>query len=112
MTTEVDIAWMAGLFEGEGNIDWSTKSRSCNLRIAMTDLDIIEKFQKLSECGTIKSYRPAKGASREVFLWRVCHRNHVSRLLKLMLPHFSSRKREKTILTLERLSLIKDRKTS
>jgi hypothetical protein len=41
MSEELDIAWAAGLFEGEGTIVDSTGS--VQLRVKMTDLDVLEK---------------------------------------------------------------------
>lgn len=42
-----DIYWLAGLFDGEASFYWSPSSRSCQIQLAMTDEDIIQKVCKL-----------------------------------------------------------------
>lgn len=42
MPSEVEYAWLAGLFEGEGYIAFS-KGRPKRLTIEMTDLDILQR---------------------------------------------------------------------
>ena len=51
--TLVDIAWSAGLFEGEGYIGFLSKSGSPRLSISMTDLDVLEKFKAITGHGVI-----------------------------------------------------------
>ncbi len=59
----IDIAWLAGLVEGEGNIAFN--GRSCTIRIKMGDRDIIERAAELL---TGKVY-PAKVAPGNKPMW-------------------------------------------
>lgn len=43
--TPIDIAWLAGLIEGEGNI--SVNGRSITIRVKMTDQDVIARASEL-----------------------------------------------------------------
>jgi hypothetical protein len=43
--TDIDIAWLAGLVEGEGNI--SINGRSFTIRVKMTDRDVVERAADL-----------------------------------------------------------------
>ena len=45
MITTIEIAWVAGILEGEGT--FCMNNNSPRLAIAMTDLDVVEKFCKI-----------------------------------------------------------------
>jgi hypothetical protein len=55
------IAWAAGLFEGEGTIVDSTGS--VQLRVKMTDLDVLERLLDVFGVGDI--YGPYESGSRD-----------------------------------------------
>lgn len=65
MTRLADVAWAAGLFEGEGC--WIARppgnSFSCSARLAMKDEDIVRRFRDVVGFGSVgqKTYEP--------FLW-------------------------------------------
>ena len=44
MISMMDIAWVAGIVEGEGCIVVSPKSRSLRLSVEMTDLDVLQRL--------------------------------------------------------------------
>jgi hypothetical protein len=46
---ELDIAWAAGLFEGEGSVYFSRKRNAAHLAISMTDREPLEKFAQIFE---------------------------------------------------------------
>jgi hypothetical protein len=52
MTDAVEIAWLAGIFEGEGSvgISWPTRTNRpyVQARIGMTDLDVLEHVQRVA----------------------------------------------------------------
>ncbi len=57
--TRENMAWMAGLFEGEGYIGWrrsAEKGPHLGLRLGMTDEDVVQRFADLSIVG--KMYGP------------------------------------------------------
>jgi len=70
MTDEIQIAWAAGLFEGEGCISKMTDRRSkdnligIQLILSMSDRDVVEQFHSIVKvgniCETIPSYPNAK----------------------------------------------------
>lgn len=39
------VAWAAGLYEGEGNIYLDHRRRTVNMRIQMTDEDVVRRMQ-------------------------------------------------------------------
>lgn len=55
--TPIDIAWFAGIYEGEG---YSTKGSSLRLTIGMTDRDIVARAAKIMGTPITKPYiRPS-----------------------------------------------------
>lgn len=49
-----DIAWAAGLFEGEGSITFNDQPRSMpKLALMTTDRDVVERFLDVVGCGAI-----------------------------------------------------------
>jgi|SRR6266850_540595 len=48
----IDLAWIAGILEGEGHFRLGTTSP--NISLQMSDLDIIEKFRNLTKTNNVK----------------------------------------------------------
>jgi hypothetical protein len=63
----IDIAWLAGLVEGEGNI--GINGRSLTIRIKMTDRDVIERAATLLE-GKLYPVAP-RGGRQAIWLTQV-----------------------------------------
>jgi intein/homing endonuclease len=57
----VDVAWMAGLWEGEGYIVFTGKEGSLKIGVGMTDEDVIQKFARLYGRGGVYLTRSKKG---------------------------------------------------
>ena len=92
--TSTDIAWAAGLFEGEGWISFRRKKP--NLRcigIEMTDEDVMERFMKVVNYGRLihKLYVSGKTAYR----WQTSKHTVVAHVLKLFLPYLGTRRSER-----------------
>ena len=47
MPTMTEIAWLAGIVEGEGCVVVSPKAKTLRLSIEMTDLDVLQKAQRI-----------------------------------------------------------------
>lgn len=64
--TVADIAWGAGLVEGEGYFSFNGPyRRTPMLGLGMTDRDVVEKFQKLfAPTNTIYTYAPPEGCKQ------------------------------------------------
>ncbi len=97
--TTTDIAWGAGLFEGEGYLSLNGSSsitpRTPLLGIGMTDEDVIRKFRDLFVPGVhIYEYQPKNAAYKRSYQIKVVGKRAVG----LMLTFFSflgSRRRER-----------------
>lgn len=52
--SNVDAAWAAGIYEGEGSlVKDKRKTSTYKLTIKMTDLDVLERFQSIFNLGSI-----------------------------------------------------------
>ena len=100
------IAYAAGLFDGEGNINYAQyKCKKPNgkiylkwnvaMEIAMTDLDCIKNFYEIVKTGSIHFKGKAKGSlnKKDQWRWRCSHQKALT-LAKLFIPYAVS-KREK-----------------
>ena len=90
MNSDTQIAWAAGIFEGEGCITRTHTSMGM-LQLRMTDLDVVQKFVDIMGYGNIVQ-EPTLPSGKDVWCWRVGKRNQVYRMLELLLPHLMSRR--------------------
>lgn len=110
----MDIAWAAGLFEGEGSITaraYQTKKYGLTHQIAMelvtSDLDVIEKFIRIVGCGTVNPYNKGiKGTlphHKQCYCWGLTQRSEIRRLMDLFIPHMGMRRCMKMRDSLEKM---------
>lgn len=106
---EGEVAWFTGLFEGEGNISFAHK-HSVQLRLAMTDLDVIERVHKMTDCGSIIEMPPPKAHPRwkVKYRWVATHKQDVVPLLTAMIPLLGERRQARAIEALGRLEKCQD----
>lgn len=98
--SDTEAAWLAGLFEGEGNIQY--RGNSVRLTIQMTDQDVITKVCDLTHGRKPRAYNRAD-YDKTTWYWSVGWRPDVEELLLSMLPWFGARRRAKALGALERL---------
>ena len=107
-TSNVEIAWAAGLFEGEG---WAgfyktpgrtrkdgTKSRPegyfyPKLAMSMTDLDVLQKFQSIVGGGITGPY--TNGHNKPIWYWRETKPENAKRTARLLYPYLCGRRQER-----------------
>ncbi|GGJ45308.1 LAGLIDADG family homing endonuclease [Deinococcus roseus] len=106
--TEIEIAWLAGLLEGEGSFMEAPPSspNSPRLVVSMTDLDVIEKVASLFGTRYIKNDR------RNPERWKTCYVVKLSgtpamQMMKLVHPHMGERRRKKIEEILEKYASVK-----
>jgi hypothetical protein len=101
MASDEDLAWFAGLFEGEGCINIcyrpnpSKKSRKpyylmTRLAIKMTDLDTLEKVHSLFGGGLVPTKVPA--GRKPCWTWTLGDKLKISSLGHLVFPYMSARR--------------------
>ena len=95
----VDIAWLAGLFEGEGNISIA-KNGGTRLTIRMCDRDVIDRVNEMFPCTNIqvvvpKPVRASFNQPQTQYAWRISNPTKVREILLLLLPWFGERRAAK-----------------
>lgn len=88
--SDVETAWLAGLFEGEGcltrhNSGWSMK-------VCMTDADVIQRVQDVTECGTFLALANRRGNRKPTYRWTISNREQIKSLVDQMLPLMGERR--------------------
>jgi hypothetical protein len=82
------IAWLAGLIEGEGSFVATTRT----LSVVSTDEDIIHRLRDTTGVGRI--YRAARQQPhhKQAYLWNVGRSAHLRQLIPLLLPWLGERR--------------------
>jgi hypothetical protein len=93
---DLQIAWAAGLFEGEGCITDITGPNNPLLQMTMTDKDVMEKFVSIVGYGKVtkvnKSASYQKPHWKDQWKWAVRKKSEVQRILLMFLPYFGQRR--------------------
>lgn len=102
--TALDVAWAAGLFEGEGC--WNAYVREggkiqMQARLGMTDRDVVERFAQVVQCGAIHERLSREQHHKPMYEWYVYEAEKVRDLIALFLPFMGERRRAKALSVLD-----------
>lgn len=98
---DVELAWAAGLFEGEGCITIA-RGRYPRLVVRMNDEDVIRKLHRIVGVGSVVC-DDSPSMPKPQWRWGCYRAAHVRELLEQMLPHLGERRRDKANEALELL---------
>jgi hypothetical protein len=104
MTTEAQIAWAAGLFEGEGCVSFKQKAQAPLLSLAMTDRDVVDRFHEIVGVGTRHEKhhtKPGQEHFQTQYGWYCAAIVDVRRVIALFLPYFGDRRRKRAMEVLD-----------
>lgn len=96
-----DVAWAAGLFEGEGCIyvgHTRGDAPRVKMLLGMTDEDVVRRFTEIIGLGphTGPHARRAQTASRKPsWEWRTSRSDEIETVIRLLYPHLGMRRRLK-----------------
>lgn len=94
--SEIDWAWFAGIFEGEGSITFTGKN-SVELRISMTDEDVVERCYEIAGGRFYREQtRSDRNGHKPVFRWKLQVANEVIAVLDRIEPYLGNRRWMKT----------------
>lgn len=93
MASEAQIAWAAGLFEGEGTATFSKDQRQPRLSIAMTDEDVVRRFAMIVGRGNVRRYEPYQPNRQPQWQWSVQSGPDVVYVLGLFIDYLGQRRR-------------------
>lgn len=94
MSSDIDLAWFCGLFEGEGSF-WFVKGEPRGLQISMTDLDVLERVMTLYG-GSLSPATRVEGKDhwKDAWRWSLSIRPALP-LVERMVPYLGERRSEK-----------------
>lgn len=97
MTSQEQIAWAAGLFEGEGHwrVRWYEGTgavRSVDTCLASTDRDVVLKFRRIVGFGNIRSEQPSNPNAQLQWKWGSGRREEVKQMARQFLPYLGKRR--------------------
>ena len=101
--SDIEIAWIAGLLEGEGSFSFDNRGKSRynvstapaapTLQISMVDEDVIQRLAKLLNKNYSEVTRRTK-TGKTVYKLNVGDRETLMYLFPRLLPHFGKRRKE------------------
>lgn len=90
-----DLAWAAGIFEGEGTIVtyWpnTMKYPALSLAVSMADEDVVQRFAAVVGTGKVDELR-RRGEKKTMYRWKISRRSEVERVLTDLLPYLGQRR--------------------
>ena len=108
--TDIDIAWLAGILEGEGHFGYTKRKYSLKttgeikfyydpyVHLQMTDKDIVYRVASLFQSKSVRTYQDKRGNRK--LLYRVgCNgKIRLPSLLKSIFPHMGERRKTKILI--------------
>lgn len=98
MSKDTDIAWAAGVWEGEGCWSINPRTRRAGVavqsRLGMTDPDVVERFGAIVGFGTIR-HEPARLNRKAMTQWYTQRRDSTRLLIGMFSPYLGERRRAK-----------------
>lgn len=97
MASEAEIAWAAGLFEGEGCACVSVnRGRVISLlKLAMVDRGPVEQFHAIVGAGTTRFHAPpSRDGKKPLWYWSANAKADVEHVADLLIPHVFERRRK------------------
>lgn len=100
MATKLDLAWAAGLFEGEGCFTISTDWRHGGTqhfcaKLGMTDEDVVRRFAKVMGIGTVIVVAPRNPKHSVQWLWKVTKLKDVENIYNKLVNQFGKRRTQR-----------------
>lgn len=97
---EVEIAWLAGIIDGEGWFDCMEKEGripAVRIGVESIDLDLLQQCHSFSGMGIVSGPRFRGEDRKPIWTWRVGKRRDVFRLLLAIAPLLSNRRRARIL---------------
>lgn len=110
--TRENIAWAAGLFEGEGSCYFrdrkqgTSASRSACVVLNMTDEDVIRKLHRIIGLGSVNGPYQPPGNRKPVWRWSVTGSEQPQAVLAAFWPFLCSRRQAKIAEVLAQIATI------
>jgi hypothetical protein len=109
--SEVDIAWAAGLFEGEGSLSIARRrERGYPLfRVSSNDKDVLERFAAIIGCGHVRTrQKPAKAQHKQQYEFTLTRQQQARDAFYAMYPWLGERRRTRGLEVLAECAKLRD----
>jgi len=93
MIRSIDLAWLAGLFEGEGYI--GIKRGRLVLVLSMTDKDVVQRAHTIAHVGVMYERKQRTKTGKQVWMWTVTRIEHAAGLAMTLYPLLGERRRQR-----------------
>lgn len=97
--TDAEVAWVAGILEGEGC--WTKrndpKRSTWWIAVRMTDRDIIDRLMEVTGVGSVSDARPLRDTYKMAWAWQVAARPHREWLTIQVWPWMGERRRARIL---------------
>jgi hypothetical protein len=94
--SDTDIAWAAGLFEGEGSVCASKSkgriARGLRMQLGMSDQDVVERFFGIVGHGAVYPAKPYKTGWKPRFTWTSNRSKQCIETMETFLPYLGERR--------------------
>src|SRR5438128_9930242 len=92
MTRETELAWAAGLFEGEGCITFDKRDARAYARVKMCDQEPLQRFAQIIQVGKLYGpYTPKITRHSDYFVWFARNKEAFA-AIALLAPWLSKRR--------------------
>lgn len=91
MPSNIDLAWAAGLLEGEGSFIWLASRRKLRVQMQHTDWDILIRLQKI--LGGIINDVPARENRKQCWNWGINRHSQAAGTMMMLFPFLGERRR-------------------
>lgn len=96
-----EVAWAAGLFDGEGTTSVLAAKRDKweypRMSMAQKNPEVLERFQ------AVVGGRIYKSNTREIYNWNLYKREDVENALNILWPFLSNQKKEQALKVMDRI---------
>jgi hypothetical protein len=103
--TDAELAWAAGLFEGEGTFNVTKRSTNISMALVSTDEDVVDRFHAIVGAGRVYRNRTSNGFSlKKQYVWNVSAINEFRHVAAILLPWLGNRRRARMLQVLDAYS--------
>lgn len=107
MWNREDLAWAAGLFEGEGFVgphDYRKHRPAWMMAVVMTDEDVVRRFHRIVGVGTVCGpAKPRAEGHLPTWRWQVASRKYIYALCVALWPFMGRRRQERMTQAIQEL---------
>lgn len=99
MASKTDIAWAAGLFEGEGCLTQGRIGRDRrpypHMVVSMTDEDVVRRFHRVVGFGNVTEKKPSPSEHKVQWRWDAAGWECLDRFAALLGPYLGQRRQRR-----------------